>query len=701
MLKKWLLMVGLGWLVVASGCVSVPAVSVSREIGTEELSGHVYFLAQPKLKGRKPMSYGSRVSRAYIEAQFEAIGLKPWGKAKGFSQPFLLGTNVVGVLPGSDSDLAREVVIVCAHFDHLGKTRDQGLCLGACDNASGVAALLEMAESLVLRSDRPRRTICFAAFDQEESGLLGAFSFAGRKDFDPNQVAGVVNVDLLGRKGLEVLDRHLFLSGTETYRELRREIQAAVQNGIEILPAGTDIVGPRGDHVAFEGLGFPALFYSCGLYKEYHREGDTPDKLDYDLIRSSASVIEKTVVILANADSRFESVKEDEGDREELHVFDLCLDRLLQGENVWALTESDVNALNEFSQKVKQHLASETYTPLDRERLIRKAALTLFPVISHFEPQQAQLEKRFLKAEDPNALALAEKRLLLLEMLELRSMIGQSGRDMVRQMPASKLAFIWPQPERTYKKSVVPNAYMNLDYYTDGTLSQLAFVVFEGSVSIKWPGLLLAPWSKPLEIGVNHMTVGLFGGAGDIVDKCLLLWKEQRVKNPQYDTFMPSIMNRVTQQAVEPNILDSWIAYRLAEQGYADQGAWYEQLIQDPNQHLTKLAINGVNESDPKYILQALVRTLEDDRPVRQYIYSLHLPEDHPIHQLKECVKTYIQLLPKPDPKPKRKTQKPKPKPAPKTIGDLALKKLKDLTHQDFGKDAQAWQDWIESHWKV
>ncbi|NQV32261.1 MAG: M28 family peptidase, partial [Phycisphaeraceae bacterium] len=234
-----------------SGCVSMPAVELSPEIASEELSDHVHFLAQPRLKGRKPLSRGSALSRRYMSQQFEALGLAPWEASEGFVQPFVLGTNVVGVLPGSDPNLAQEIVILSAHYDHLGRTKE-GLCLGAADNAAGVAALLEIAESLVLKDSKPKRSICFAAFDQEENGLLGAFAFSCRDDFDPNRIAGVVNIDLLGRSGFEALENHLFLSGTEDYREIRRQIQAAAATAdITILPAGTDIVGPRADHVAF------------------------------------------------------------------------------------------------------------------------------------------------------------------------------------------------------------------------------------------------------------------------------------------------------------------------------------------------------------------------------------------------------------------------------------------------------------------
>lgn len=710
-----------------SGCVSTPQVELSPGITAGELSDHVHFLAQPRLKGRKPWSYGSAASRKYIVQRFEALGLVPWGDARKLTQPFIVGTNVVGVLPGSDPNLAREVVILSAHYDHLGRT-EQGMCLGACDNASGVAALLEIAESLSMKDVKPRRTICFAAFDQEEKGLLGAFAFSCREDFDPNCIAGVVNVDALGRKGFEVLENHLFLSGTADYRDLRQQIQTSPTKAITILPAGTDIAGPRGDHAAFEGLGFPSLFYCCGLYKDYHRSGDTPDKLDYHTILRSAGVIENTVTILANRDKRFEPVEEATGDMEELRTLNLCLDRLREHLDVWLLADTDANSIQRLSVYVKGLLAGDTYTPWQRERLVRRAAIALSPVISRFEPDDTPQSRRYHKADDPEALALAEKRLLLLEMMELGPLIGRAGRTLMRQLPDSSARLLWPLPKTNCRDALASDLYMDFQS-SDEDRCQLVFMVFGGEVSFHWPGLLLMPWFKRPGVDIQVDLKALAGSRQEIVDACLLMWKGKREEGIAYDRVIPVVLRTMTEET-GPDDYDAWMAARLKKHGWQDESAWLEHMMQSPNANVAKQAIllgkkhlgnsweplvqrllaDTGTRSETKYdaiealgntgtqqTLFALVGLLHDEgkRTRISYAHRFNDP-NHPILELMHLSTEYVRLLPKSKPKKSRA----KPKPSPATLGDLALKKLKTITGEDFGKDTQAWKDWIEKHGK-
>lgn len=719
------------WLsVVGGGCVSLPSVELSDQITTEELSDHVHFLAQPALKGRKPLSRGSALSRKYIVQQFEALGLAPWGDAQDLTQSFLLGTNVVGVLPGSDPNLADEIVILSAHYDHLGRTK-QGLCLGASDNASGVAAMLEIAESLALRAVKPRRSVCFAAFDQEENGLLGAFAFSCREDFDPNRIVGMVNMDLLGRKGFEVLENHLFLSGTGDYRQLRQQIQAATTNGLTLLPAGTDIVGPRADHVAFEGLGFPTLFYSCGLFGDYHRPGDTAEGLDYAKMTRSTQVIEKTVSLLANTSQRFEPKQEAQGDLEELAVLALCVERLSEDLDVWDVTETDANSIRDLSVHIQTLLEKEDYTRRDRERLIRRAAITLFPVISRFEPEDTSKPDRRVKPENREALILAKRRLLLLEMMELRPLAAEAGRTLMRHLPNSRMRMLLPMKKVNHKGALASEVYMDFRR-RDEEVYQLAFVVFGGEVSFRWPGVLLLPWAQMPDVSIKAELIVMHGSQHEIHDACLLLWKARRKKSTEFDRVMPAVLAYMTGQT-QGDEYDQWVAARLEQDNWPDESIWLKHMMQSDNPRIAKPAMEQGKEpleGEWDVIVQAvlvdtetpieirwdivdmldktcteetlfvLVDLLDNDEAQVRVRRSLRLEDaKHPIAELIRCSREYAELRPKPKPKPKK--SRAKPKPAPKTLGDLALTKLKAITGKDFDKDAQAWQDWIDTHWQA
>jgi Peptidase family M28 len=192
------------------GCASAPRSVGDPPDAPDCIERDVRFLAHPQLDGRQPKSHGSIRARQYITRRFTAYGLEPWGDADGFCHPVKFGTNVVGVLPGQDPALADEIVLVSAHYDHLGNGK-----LGAMDNASGVSVLLELARRMTQAPLSNRRTLCLAAFDCEERPVVwGAMAFTRRPDFDPARIAAVVNLDMIGRPAFGCMDDTLFLGRT-------------------------------------------------------------------------------------------------------------------------------------------------------------------------------------------------------------------------------------------------------------------------------------------------------------------------------------------------------------------------------------------------------------------------------------------------------------------------------------------------------
>jgi acetylornithine deacetylase/succinyl-diaminopimelate desuccinylase-like protein len=162
------------------------------DAGQAPAAAVVRFLADDALEGRLAGSAGERCAGDYIAARFHALGLAPGGDDGYFADVRLAsvldphgaaggtGRNVIGVLDGADGALRSEVIVIGAHYDHLGHgvigsldPEPRGIHNGADDNASGVAALLRVAEQLT-RAPRPARTIVFVAFTGEELGLLGS-----------------------------------------------------------------------------------------------------------------------------------------------------------------------------------------------------------------------------------------------------------------------------------------------------------------------------------------------------------------------------------------------------------------------------------------------------------------------------------------------------------------------------------------------
>lgn len=188
--------------------------------------------------------------------------------------------NVCALWPGSDPALAHEAVLVCAHYDHVGR-RDDALHPGADDNASGSAALLAVAEALAIRGPL-RRPVLLAWFSGEERGLYGARAWC----VDPRLpegvgVAAAINLDMVGRNAPAYLELTPSPRHTEHGDLARRAHALAPLEGFH--PADGDAGWSRSDHFALHRLlDLPVVALSTGEHEDYHAPTDTPDKLDAD-----------------------------------------------------------------------------------------------------------------------------------------------------------------------------------------------------------------------------------------------------------------------------------------------------------------------------------------------------------------------------------------------------------------------------------
>ncbi|MFN5238087.1 MAG: M28 family peptidase, partial [Bacteroidota bacterium] len=153
----------------------------------ERLRTHLDFLAADSLDGRGLGTAGKQKAALYIAESFRNAGLAPFDD--DYFQEFFIrismanmtGTNVIGVLEGSDPELKKEYIVLGAHYDHVGYEMKNGQRVvynGADDNASGTAGLMELVRILSGRRAELKRSIIFIAFDGEESGLLGSKAFA-------------------------------------------------------------------------------------------------------------------------------------------------------------------------------------------------------------------------------------------------------------------------------------------------------------------------------------------------------------------------------------------------------------------------------------------------------------------------------------------------------------------------------------------
>jgi hypothetical protein len=242
---------------------AAPPPSALCQVDPQRMLADVRHLASPELRGRKPGDPGNELAVAFIEEQFAAAGLTGGATAGSFRQPFAFRTgatadNVVGVREGSDPVLAKEVVIVGAHMDHLGVNRNGTINYGADDNASGTAVVIELARLYQLCNVQPKRTLLFVAWNAEEMGLLGSRAYVAKPLRPLASTKAVYIFDMVGAgdgTGALVFGGDDAPNAWIT-RLLRATAAAAkLPHTIEVVPQKL-----ASDHAPFVEKGVPSVF---------------------------------------------------------------------------------------------------------------------------------------------------------------------------------------------------------------------------------------------------------------------------------------------------------------------------------------------------------------------------------------------------------------------------------------------------------
>jgi len=204
--------------------------------------------------------------------------------------------NVVAILKGSDPMYADEFIVIGAHYDHLGmggpgsgsRLQDStGIHYGADDNASGVAAMIEMAEKLASGRDSLKRSIIFVAFGAEEMGLLGSKYFVENSPVGLDQIKAMLNIDMIGRLTVE---RNLQIGGVGTSVEGKSILEAHSEGTPFSLAMLEEGYGPS-DHASFYGVDIPVFFFSTGAHMDYHTPNDRVDSINFEGLKAISDYI--------------------------------------------------------------------------------------------------------------------------------------------------------------------------------------------------------------------------------------------------------------------------------------------------------------------------------------------------------------------------------------------------------------------------
>jgi hypothetical protein len=260
--------------------------------------------------------------------------------------------NVVGVLEGSDAKLKHEYILVGAHYDHLGRggagslaPREGDIHHGADDNASGTAALLELARLFAAERAKLRRGVVFVAFGGEEEGLLGSNYYVNHPAVPLERTVAMLNLDMVGR----LRDGALNVGGVGTAAEWRATLEMVNAGWRVDLKAGrseeaggqgvdagrpgegshrvivtgangetvaTAVAGPRfqmrlnedglgpSDHASFYLKRVPVLFFFTGSHEDYHKPTDTADRVNYEGLASISSFVRDLIGEIQGRDER-------------------------------------------------------------------------------------------------------------------------------------------------------------------------------------------------------------------------------------------------------------------------------------------------------------------------------------------------------------------------------------------------------------
>ena len=218
--------------------------------------------------------------------------------------------NVVGYIDGSDSKLKDEFIVIGAHYDHLGygglssnyKGKKPLIHNGADDNASGVAAMLELAR--ILSENPPKRSVLFIAFTAEELGLLGSNFFANNSPINLQKISLMVNMDMVGR----LKNNILYAIGTGSAKELDEIITRIDEQDTLTITKSESPIGSS-DQTSFYIKGIPSIMFFTGVHLDYHRPSDDWDKISYDGLEKVVNFISKVVDEVGNIDSKLTYVK--------------------------------------------------------------------------------------------------------------------------------------------------------------------------------------------------------------------------------------------------------------------------------------------------------------------------------------------------------------------------------------------------------
>ncbi|WP_203296682.1 M28 family metallopeptidase [Luteirhabdus pelagi] len=333
---KKILLTLLGIITLSCNSAQNKASQMTREdyantITAEELKEQLYVFAGDEMQGRMTGTKGQKLAAEYLRNFYQDHNIpspiEPNNYYQeipasyfGSSDKYEASENVVAFIEGTEKP--DEIIVLSAHYDHVGMREDGTIYNGADDDGSGTMAMLEMAEAFKMakeNGDGPKRSILFLHVTAEEIGLFGSKYYTDNPLFPLENTVVNLNTDMIGRIDPDKKDNpnYVYLIGSDKLSQELHDVSEAVNEkyvNLELDYTYNDENDPnrfyyRSDHYNFAKNNIPVIFYFNGVHEDYHKPTDTPDKIEYDLLAKRTQLIFQTAWEIANREGRITADK--------------------------------------------------------------------------------------------------------------------------------------------------------------------------------------------------------------------------------------------------------------------------------------------------------------------------------------------------------------------------------------------------------
>ncbi|WP_010521126.1 M28 family metallopeptidase [Aquimarina agarivorans] len=297
--------------------------SYANTITEKEFEKLLTDFASDDMEGRETGESGQKKAAAYLKSYYQNLNIPSPATIDYFQyipKEFFNGSikkseNVIAFLEGTE--YPDELIVISAHYDHLGINANGGIYNGADDNGSGTTSILQIAEAFAKAKKEgagPKRSILFLHFTGEEKGLYGSRYYTENPLFPLKNTVCDLNIDMIGRIDDEHSNapNYIYIIGSDRLSNELHLINEAINNKYTLFnldykynkKSDPNRFYYRSDHYNFAKNDIPIIFYFNGVHDDYHKITDEVDKINYDLLTKRSKLIFYTAWELANRKNR-------------------------------------------------------------------------------------------------------------------------------------------------------------------------------------------------------------------------------------------------------------------------------------------------------------------------------------------------------------------------------------------------------------